>query len=596
MAAGRSFDGGNHGLRRERRAVLVVDVVESVLLLREDEIGFITRWRSIVSEVRRELLPPQDGRFIKSLGDGMLLDFPTARGAATAALGLRQSLEIANHGRGTATTLSVRMGIHVAEVVIDDIDIYGDGVNLTARLAALGGPGDIIASDAARDELVDGVELALTDLGHCYLKHYPQPLRAFRIEREGGAPGPLRREVADVRPTVAIFPLASPHSDPAASALALALADDIIAALSRRTDLRVVSRMSSQALAHAGCADAGEAARHLGASYVVAGTLSLHRADAAKATLFLCDAPGGEVLWTDHVEFSVPALFRGEDDCVTRVTHHVGRQVLRTELRRARQLPLSSLSTYTLYAAAVESLHRLRRSDFDRSSQLLERLSDLEPRSPAPHAMLAKWHLLSVAQGWSRFDADARLRVRHHLDRALDCDPDHALALSLRAHVIAQSDQDLDFALAVAEQSIAADSQETNAWLVAAGVHSYRGDGAAATLAARRAIALSPLDPARFLFDVFLAAALVVDACYEEARAAALASIRGNALHPASRRVLVIACALSGDVVGARAAARDLLELQPDFAVGHYVARYPGNQLPHAWLQRDALLEAGLPA
>lgn len=581
----------------------MVDVVESVRLIQDDEPLFINRWRHFLNEVRGQLLPRHGGKFVKSTGDGMLLVFATASAAVSAALDL-QTLAIAeNAGYSAASAIHLRAGVNIADVVFDDIDFYGDGVNLAARLASLGSPGDTVISDVVCDELVPNLGLQIVDMGECWLKHYRYPVRAFCVQLHGATVRVRSGDFSDLRPVIAVIPF-SVSSVLAASrvdtrhgehnALGVALADDIIAALSRRNDLRVISRLSSQVMRAYDPSQVQRTANVLGASYWLGGTVTV-RGRRAQARAQLCLAATGEVLWADSSQFEIGDLFNGSDSLVPLVVAEVGRAVLQCELQRGRRLPISTLERYTLYTAGLGLLHRLGRTDFERSRELLRHLSEQEPRSPAPHAMLAKWHLLRLAQSWSTHTADEASHARHHVQRALDREPGHAFALSLQAQLTALFDHDLDHAQRIVESAIEADPQEPNAWLIAAGIQSYIGDGAKAQSLAQKAINLSPLDPARFLFDVFLASAHLTAGRWADAVTSARDSVRANAMHPASQRVLTAALVLAGRVDEARQAGEQLLRLVPTFSVKKYIDGYPGRGRPHAAVLAEALTAANLP-
>ena len=172
-------------LERVVRAILVVDVVESVRLIQEDEGGAIQRWRTYAAEAADRIAPAFGGRLVKSLGDGLMIEFPSAPSAVQAALALQQLSLASNAGLADNRKMRVRIGVHVSPLIADARDIYGHGVNLTARLATLAGPDEIVVSAEVRDQLVPGVDADVEDLGECYLKHVTHPVRAFRV----GAPG-----------------------------------------------------------------------------------------------------------------------------------------------------------------------------------------------------------------------------------------------------------------------------------------------------------------------------------------------------------------------------------------------------------------------
>ena len=166
-------------LQRSRRTIVVVDVVESVRLMQAHEADVIDRWRRFVNEVRGEVLITHGGRLVKSLGDGMLLEFANVPSAVAAALDMQQRIVPYNEAREATAAILLRIGLHTADVVVDDLDIYGTGVNLAARLAGLADPGGIVASAEVRDQLVPGLSAEVEDLGDCYLKHMAEPQRHF---------------------------------------------------------------------------------------------------------------------------------------------------------------------------------------------------------------------------------------------------------------------------------------------------------------------------------------------------------------------------------------------------------------------------------
>lgn len=581
-------------MQTQRRAVLIVDVVESARLLRADAAGYVSKWRLLLQQAREHLVRAHDGRFVKSLGDGMLVHFAGVDAAVACALALHDAAAALPGGPADAP-LRLRAGVTLADLVEDDIDVYGDGVNLAARLTALALPGDVVVSEEARGQLVHGVSLHIADMGYRYVKHYADAVRPFCVRRAGATALAPLGPPADLRVTVAVCPFMGLDTEPGTRLLGMALADDLIAALTRRPSLRVIARASTQALLAAGAPEPAQSARHLGAAYVLGGSLHT-RGARARVRASLCDTTQGEVLWADALELEVGALFQGDDHCVPRIVSQVCRAVLEREVGRARALPVSSLSSYSLMTAGIELLHRLRRAEFERAHQVLSQLAELEPRSPAPQALLAKWQLLRVAQGWADDGARAAAEAADHVHRALDLQPDDGLALSLRAHLQAQAGHDLDAALATALGAVEAAPQEPNAWLIASGVHGYRGDGAAAVAHAEGAIRLSPLDPARFLFDAFLANALLVDDRPAEALAAAEAAVSGNSQHPASLRLLAASAQLAGQPARAHEAGRALLQLVPGFSVDAFARRHPGGHHPCAARQVAALREAGLPA
>jgi class 3 adenylate cyclase len=168
-------------LHRARRAIVVADVVESVRLMQGDEADVIGRWRHLVNDVRHRLLPAHGGRLVKSLGDGMLIEFEAVEGAVSAALALRSCASRVNLGHAPEAWIRLRTGVHVGDVVSDELDIYGQDVNIAQRLTTLARPDDIVVSAAVVDRLVPGLDADVEDMGPCHLKHLRDPVHAFRL-------------------------------------------------------------------------------------------------------------------------------------------------------------------------------------------------------------------------------------------------------------------------------------------------------------------------------------------------------------------------------------------------------------------------------
>lgn len=580
-------------LRHQRKAIVVVDVVESVRLMQANEADVIDRWRRFINEVRTQVLPVHGGRLVKSLGDGLLLEFELVVEAVSAALRIQEAVVPFNVGRDALAAIYLRIGVHVADVVMDDLDVYGSGVNLAARLTSLAGPGEIVVSADVRDGLTDGLDSRVFDLGDRFLKHVNGAVRAYRVAGPACASGLEEASIDDLLPAVAVVPFACSGRNALQLAMGDALADDVISGLSRSGGLKVIARLSTRALRDS-AGGLQEIRSLLGAAYALCGSYTI-QGDNVRVRAELCDTRDTRVLWADTVSASVNDVFQGQDKIVSTLVAEVSRHVIATELRRARRLPISSLHDYTLYVASVSMLHRLSTHDFRRAGEMLEHLAERHPRSAAPLAMLAKWHFLRMIQGWTdspELEAD---RARGFARQALGLDPDHAFALAIDALVMAHADGDLDAARRRCSDALTADPQEPYAWLVMAGLHSYSLDAEHAETKALRAIELSPLDPARFMFDVFVGAGKLAGGKVDEAVSWARSSLRLNAMHLSSHRLLVIALWLAGSKGEAREAAAALRTVQPSFRVGDYERRYPGRDLPHAARYMNALRDAGVP-
>jgi adenylate cyclase len=576
------------------KVILVLDVVESVRLMEEDEHDFVQRWHYFVEQAR-QLLPPHGGRMHKSLGDGLMLEFEDAHGCIKAAFALQKLCQVANADRSTEFRMHLRVGAHLCEFVADQYDIYGADVNLTARIATLAGPGEIVVTAGLRDRLTAGLDADIEDLGECHLKHVKEPIRAYRVGPAGHAPVVERASAMrlDLRPTIAVIPFSMRSEEPGHNMLGEALADEVIAALSRTSELHVISRLSTTVFSsrHDAIADIRH---HLGASYILSGNC---RTAGNQLSLFaeLVDAKTGHIAWAESLKGSVNGVFAADDSVIEHMVASVSSRVMARELERARTQSLPTLEGYTLLLGAVALMHRTAFSEFDRARQMLEHLISRSRRHPVPHAWLAKWHVLRVQQGWAD---NPEVETQLALDctkRALDCDQNCALALTVDGLVRTNLLKDMDKALERYESAIEVNPNESLAWLLKGTLHAFKGEGEQALRGAERALKLSPLDPLRYFYDSLASTAAMAAGQYERSIELAKRSLRANRMHTSTLRALAISQAQIGDTAAARRTVSHLLELDPLFSIATFRQRSPASSYPLGEMCIAAFRSAGVP-
>jgi adenylate cyclase len=584
-------------LSRSRKVLLVLDVVESVRLMEVDESGFIQRWQQL-RERTKQLLQQHDGRMVKSLGDGLMLEFNHVSGCVKTAFALRDFCAAGNLLLRPEGQMHLRVGAHVADFVGDEQDIYGTDVNLTARIATLAGPGEIIVSADVRDQLTVGLDVDVEDLGDCHLKHVDKTVRAYRIGPPGHAPviQPGNTVPLDLRPTIAVIPFSSRGMDSQHALIGEAVADELIAALSRTAELHVISRLSTTVFANRTKDGSAleDIRQHLGATYVLSGRC---RVMGQQVSLFveLAEAVGGRIVWADNLKSTVNGLFAPEDELLSRIVGTVSSAVMRRELNRAENHALPTLEGYTLLMGAVAMMHRTDYHDFDRARLMLEHLIERSRRHPVPHAWLAKWHVLKVQQGWSTdFESEARLAT-DSTKRAMESEPNNALALTVEGFIQTNLRKDTEAGSRNYEAALAANPNESLALLLRGTMRAFRGEGVTAVQDTRRALQLSPLDPIRYFYDSLAATAALAANDYEEARTLAIRSLRANRTHTSTLRALIIAHVGLGDIEEARRVMETLRKLEPSLTVSNFLARSPSSGFETGVRWSNALKQAGLP-
>jgi adenylate cyclase len=583
------------GSRRQLRAVLVADVLDLASLRERDEERTLEQRRAFFAHATSEVIPTHAGRSLsKVLGDGFLSEFPDAAQAVRCAFELHQALARFN-ASGVAPPLGMRVGIHVAEVIVETFNVMGDGVNIAARLAELGNPGETVVSAAVRDRVTSGVDASVEDLGEQRLRNRERALRTFRLWP------PAQQQLlvssatarAHGRPSVAVIPFQLRSDDSRFAFIGDSLADETIAALSRVADFFVISRLSSAAFRTAplGVRSIGEM---LGVQYVLSGSIQTAY-PRAQLVVELADARDGSILWSERFRGDLADVFAMQVDLARMVVGSVAPFLRSFELRRARITNFDQLDSYALTLRGIDLMHRLSRDDFLQARSAFEAAVMRDPVFAAPHAWLAKWHVVRVLVGASDNAVRDNKEAAECAERALACDPNDALALTMDGMVSAWSRGDLDAAERRLAQALAANSNEPLAWLWNSMTHAWRGRGAEAVLCADRALSLSPLDPMIYFFNSLAGTANLIGERYERSIELSTLSLRENCLHTPTLRTLAAAQVLSGRLDEARESMGRLRQLEPELTVSAFLTRYPGRDSPQAGRFSAALLAAGLP-
>jgi len=587
-----------HG--KQRRVIMIVDMVESVRMMAEDETSAVRGWQQFTKRLQDEVLPIHGGSLLRSLGDGMLLTFQDARGAVAASRQLQDVMDDINQARLAATPAAkpilLRTGIHVGDVVADDLDIYGRSVNLAARIMGLGGPGETIVSAEIRDALTDGPDGDIEDLGECFLKHIDEPVRAYRVSSAGRESIlPARREYEmPMQATIAVIPFDARGSDPEHFAIGELIADGVIAQLSRTRELRVISRLSTTAF-RGRTTSVQEVEAHLGAIYALSGSYAAS-GTSLLVTAELVNVRTAEVVWVERLAGSVGDLLQERSEICNTIAGACHRAILDSEVHATLTQPLPTLASYSLLLGGIGLMHRSGVREFLRTREVLQALAERHSRHPVAHVWLAKWYVLRATRGLATdLKADAAIAL-DHTNRALDRDPQNGLAHAMRGFVYCHLIKDIDKAQASCESAVQANESEPLAWLFKGMIHAFDGDGARAYPAGLEAVRLSPIDPLRYYFDSLMASILISTGRYDDAIAAARRALRANAIHPSSYRALALAQSLSGRIDDAKQTLQQMHGLDPKFTVERFARNYPSRERVPDYLAKlvEALRVAGV--
>lgn len=551
---------------------MVMDVVESVRLMEQDEEGFVRRWHDFVHQTQTQLLPLHGGRLVKSLGDGLMLEFPDAQSCIKAAFALQELSRQCNGDQPPQQHMHLRVGGHLAVFVADQHDIYGSDVNLTARIATLAGPGEIVVTSDVRDQITAGLDADVEDLGECHLKHVKEPVRAYRVGRVGHAPVVPARETSptDFRPTIAVIPFESRSNEPEHFVIGELIADGVIAQLSRSPDLRVISRLSTTAF-RGRAAAMPEVETRLDASFVLSGS---YVASGDKVLLMaeLVDTRKNEIVWADRISGATGDLLQTQSEMLNHLAEATARALIDAQVQHSLVQPMPRLDSSSLLLGGISMMHRASVRDFERSRQALDALVDRHSRIATPRAWLAKWHIMRIIRGLSDSPQRDTQLALEQTKRALDSEPENALTLAVEGYAHCQLLGNFTIATQRLERSIAANPNEPMAWLFKSVLSTMWGSAQDSVTEVEYASSLSPIDPLRYYFDLLLASALLTNDQHQQAIHHAKQSLKANRHHSPTLRVLLTAQVELGLTEESRATLSALLQEEPGLSVSSYLA------------------------
>jgi adenylate cyclase len=590
-----SRGGGSLPMTRRLAAVLSADAHGYSRLMGDDEIGTI-RTLTAHRELMKEAVAHFNGRVVDSPGDNLLAEFASVLDAVSCALEIQRTLAERNSRLVEGRRLEFRVGINVGEVIVDEGRIYGDAVNVAARIEALASPGGLCVSALVHEHVASKLAVEWESLGDQTMKNIPRPVRVYRARLTTADGTPVRESVrvpAD-RPAIAVLPFEEVDGDAADQYFGDGLVEDIVGALASLPDLFVVSRSSASRF-RGDVRDIRAIGRDLGVRYVLMG--SVRRAGARlRIRAELADVETQTVLWTDKVDGRSDELFELQDRLSERTVTTLAPHVRDAEIRRTLRKRPENLDAYDYTLRGLDALYRLRRQEFDRAREMFERAIALDAGYAAAYALTATWYSIRIGQGWS-VDVDADYgRVMECATAALERDPADARALALCGHLRALRFRDYDGALALFDQAVASSPNSAIAWVRSSPTYSYLGEAAEAKRRAGLALRLSPFDPHLFYAHTALALACYTAGEFEEAVAWGRRARSQNPAFTANLRFLAASFAALGRLDEAEEVGKALCAVAPGFRVEAFCAGYAYRDAALRAALARHLTSAGLPA
>ena len=571
------------------------DVVGYSRLMEADEDDTHSRMQQLSAEVIGPILAEHAGLLVKETGDGFLAAFDSPTLAVRSAVALQKALIERSSGFPPERRIIFRLALNICDVIVEANDIYGDGVNITARLQAYAEPGDIIIAAAlvqlASPELA---ALNIFDMGELHLKNISRGIHVFGVRigsvRNLDAPALLR--AADTRPTIAVLPFHKPSEAETDAYLADAIVEEVIHGLAATQGLFVISRGSTRRYTSQGV-DVRRVGKQLGVRYVLSG--SVRRAGhKLRITTELTDADTGVIIRDDRFDGRVEELFKLQEQIAVTVMRTVAPGILEWELRRSMRKRPENLSAYELVLHAQDYLFRLDYDSHSRARGLLQQAIAIDPGYAPAYSYTAYWHIFRVGEGWSS-DASIDGREAARMARAaIDRDSKDGLAFAIYGHVQSFMLRDFQNANAILDRAIEVAPNCAVAWAMSSITRGYLGDGPTAVDRAEIGLRLSPLDGHVFWFESTVAQARYLNRDYEAAVAWARRAAAQNPSAMFNLRVLAASLVALGRNPEARRVGEEILARKPDFRLADYEKSCPfTGQALTDWMMR--LRTAGLP-
>jgi adenylate cyclase len=560
---------GNRRAERRLAAVLAADVAGYSRLMGADEEGTLR----ILKAHRQTVFGPQvaghRGRIVKTTGDGLLVEFGSVVDAVECACAIQAALARHNADVPVERRLEFRIGINLGDVIIDGDDIYGDGVNIAARLEGLAEPGGICVSAAVRDQLRDKRALYFEDLGEHAVKNIARPLRVYRlaaIEGDGTTPdavSPAPVPALPERPSIAVLPFTNMSGDSEQDYFADGMVEDITTALSRFKELFVIARNSS--FVYKGRpVDVQKVARELGVRYVLEG--SVRKAGARmRITGQLIDVATRAHLWADRFDGEIEDVFALQDRVTERVVGALLPTLRQAEIERARRKPPASLGAYDHVLRALPHIVANTVAQAEAAAKVLNEALRLDPQYAHAHALLAHAHgqVFRSAMGPAR--EEARIQALAHAQEAIRLGSSDSAVLAPAGFMLMIADKDVTGARAALDTAVALNPNSATAFTYRALVLAIAGEPEAAIDDAYCALRLSPLDPLSYLPHMAILIAHLWRREYDDAIAAGHKAIDLAPRYPMGYAWVIVAECERGNAAEAERQTRRLAEVLPGF-------------------------------
>ena len=574
----------NH-VQRRLAAIAMADVVSYSRMMGEDEAGTLAAVTRRIETIIKPVVSAHEGRIVKLMGDGVLIEFSSAVSAVKAAIEIQDKMHLANAGLAEDRHIVLRIGINLGEIIVQGNDLFGAGINIAARLESIAPAGGIVISGSAYDQVRNKIDAVIDDLGTQSLKNIAEPVRVFRVATDPNTPVTATTKATD-KPSIAILPFANLGGDPEQGYFSDGVTEDIITELSRWRLLSVCSRSAS--FRYRGVAvDMKQVARELGVRFIVEGSVR-RMGERIRITAQLIDSETGNHIWAEKFDRQSADIFAVQDQVVHTIVSTLVGRVQVSDVERARRKPPTSLAAYE----CVLKGNALSWSDPEGAVQalrLFEKAIEIDPGYGFAQAVLSAMYLNNWYDDTS--GSDSLLQEAYALaKRAVALDENESTCYSMLGHAYLMR-RSHELALRYVRRAV--EINPSNQWNAAdlGGVLLYIGQAEEALEWFKRAKQIDPYFDPPWYWRAFGLAYMILRR-YEKA----LAMFEHSPRHLYRVLALKAGChARLGDIDLARVCTEECLSVKPDFSIKHFLAKEPFQDPADAVHFAQSLRMAGLP-
>jgi adenylate cyclase len=547
-------------LERRLAAILAADVAGYSRLMGDDEEGTLVALKACNRSVIEPKIAEHRGRIVKTTGDGLLAEFASAVDAVRCALDTQRAMAESNAGIPETRRIEFRIGINVGDVIIDGTDIFGDGVNIAARIEALSRPGAICISENVYQQVKGKIATDASDMGEQQLKNIAQPVRVYGLRmQEGGSLATLK---PPEKPSIAVLPFQNMSGDPEQDYFADGLVEDITTGLSRFKWLFVIAR-NSTFIYKGKPIDIRQVGRELGVRYVLEGSVR-KAAGRVRITAQLIETDKRTHIWAERYDRALDDIFAVQDEITISTVAAIEPSLRQAEIERAKQKRPDSLDAYDLVLRATPFANTGMPDGVLQAVPLLERALAIDPNYALAHGQAALCHeVLYLRAGRKEENRVAAVRHGH---AAIALGPDDAAALTYGGIAIGLVEHNRLMSIDAFEGALALSPSAASAYLWGSLILGWGAEAERAIEWGERGIRLSPFDPwvTAAYHGIFLGHFL--RGRYEEALSAVRAAIRSKPGFSVSHTMLAAVLVKLDRMDAAKAAAERALTLQPNFS------------------------------